>query len=91
MTVNEVPCWPKKPHYDQLKEGDKLREGDYKLDSYWMEWPGAETKTLKRGTDPCFRAQGNHPRADKKVLQLGQHGQHYPICPNSSNSDLDES
>jgi uncharacterized protein with NAD-binding domain and iron-sulfur cluster len=51
MTVNEIPCWPKKPHYYQLKEGDKLREDDYRLDSYWTEWPGAETKTLKRGTD----------------------------------------
>jgi len=47
--------WPHRPHYDQLAEGDALREHDLAghpgLESYWTDWKNPASRVLKRGED----------------------------------------
>ncbi len=44
----KLPCWPRHPHYEQLNEGQKLKDENVNLESFWTEWKG-QPKTLKAG------------------------------------------
>lgn len=46
----KLPCWPKEPLYEQLKDGKKLEEAKVNLESFWTTWTG-EPKTLNAGED----------------------------------------
>jgi uncharacterized protein with NAD-binding domain and iron-sulfur cluster len=48
VTVGGVPCWPNRPNYDQLVEGQALV--GHNLESAWDTWPGTR-KALRRGVD----------------------------------------
>ena len=51
--IKGIPCWPAEPDYDQLVQGDELRQ-KYRdtpcdLDSGYTDWPDVAKFTLKRG------------------------------------------
>jgi uncharacterized protein with NAD-binding domain and iron-sulfur cluster len=50
VDVKGLPCWPSEPLYDQLVEGEELRQGRIDLESAWTPWPGV-ARTLRRGHD----------------------------------------
>ena len=43
--------WPDRPRYEQLVEGDDLRDGGHDLESWWSPWVAPSTRTLRRGDD----------------------------------------
>lgn len=49
VDVRGVPCWPAEPDWAQLRDGDALRGLD--LESPFVDPPGAQTRTLRRGED----------------------------------------
>jgi len=56
VPVNGLPCWPSEPRYEQLVEGDELRQRavageNVNLESYWSSWDGVSDITLKAGQD----------------------------------------
>ncbi|MBK9176018.1 MAG: NAD(P)-binding protein [Flavobacteriales bacterium] len=52
VTVNRLKCWPATPNYDQLVQGDALKEQNINLESFWTPWkPVAPPLTLKYGVD----------------------------------------
>jgi uncharacterized protein with NAD-binding domain and iron-sulfur cluster len=48
IEVKGLPSWPSHPHYDQLVEGEQLREAHVDLESWWADWPNASAPHLKR-------------------------------------------
>jgi uncharacterized protein with NAD-binding domain and iron-sulfur cluster len=58
LDVKGLPCWPSTPDYDQLVEGEALREQHIELESYWTPWNDVATKTLKWGEDYDILVQG---------------------------------
>lgn len=42
--------WPDRPLYEQLVEGDALREGDINLESHWTPWRDHDLPALEVGT-----------------------------------------
>ena len=48
VTVGDLPCWSSEPNYDQIVEGDELREKHINLESFWTPWKNVATKTLQR-------------------------------------------
>jgi uncharacterized protein with NAD-binding domain and iron-sulfur cluster len=50
-TVQGLACWPSDPMYDQLVEGEELRQRGIDLESAWAPWPGVAQRTLRRGED----------------------------------------
>lgn len=48
--VKGLPCWPYKPFFDQLIEGEQLRREGVNLESWWTSWKG-KTEELTLGTD----------------------------------------
>jgi uncharacterized protein with NAD-binding domain and iron-sulfur cluster len=48
IDVKGLPSWPDHPHYEQLAEGDELREARVDLESWWAPWPNASVPHLKR-------------------------------------------
>lgn len=38
INVKGVPAWPDRPLYDQLVQGDALRDGHIDLESFWTPW-----------------------------------------------------
>jgi len=46
-----LPCWPGTPRYEQLVEGDALRQGNVDLESFWTTWPDVEDLALEAGRD----------------------------------------
>jgi uncharacterized protein with NAD-binding domain and iron-sulfur cluster len=48
VTVGGVPCWPDRPLFTQLAEGELLK--GHNLESAWDTWPGTP-KVLRRGVD----------------------------------------
>jgi uncharacterized protein with NAD-binding domain and iron-sulfur cluster len=50
ITVKDLPCWPANPLYDQIVEGEELREKGINLESFWTPWQSVETQTLQLGT-----------------------------------------
>ena len=43
------PCWPMKPLYDRLQQGEALKRGGYNLESHWCDWPSVETYCSSTG------------------------------------------
>ncbi len=41
-----LPCWPNKPIYDQIVEGDRLEQDDINLESFWTAWKDVENCDL---------------------------------------------
>src|SRR5262249_23011506 len=50
ITVKELPCWPSRPLYDQLAEGEELRRAGTDLESAWGARPVGKLR-LQRGQD----------------------------------------
>lgn len=48
VTVKGLPCWPDRPLYDQLAEGEQLKS--FNLESAYTEWK-SKRATLRFGTD----------------------------------------
>jgi uncharacterized protein with NAD-binding domain and iron-sulfur cluster len=44
-------CWPIRPLFEQLQEGDKLKAGNFNLESFWTDWSDVDTVLLKAGED----------------------------------------
>ncbi len=51
VEVKGLNCWPDRPLFDQLKEGDALKASGADLESFWCDWAPADRKTLKCGKD----------------------------------------
>ncbi len=51
VEIKDLACWPSAPNYDQLVEGDQLRDQDVNLESFYATWNDVETRTLRVGED----------------------------------------
>jgi len=51
VDVDGLPCWPSRPRYEQLVEGEALRAGGHDLENWWDGWPGVGAVTLEEGRD----------------------------------------
>ncbi len=51
ISVNSLPVWPDRPRYEQLVEGDALRNNDVDLESHWAAWEDPGHETLEHGVD----------------------------------------
>lgn len=51
VDINDLPCWPAEPVYDQLVEGEELKKNKINLESFWTTWKPVGQKTLKKGED----------------------------------------
>jgi uncharacterized protein with NAD-binding domain and iron-sulfur cluster len=49
ITIKGLPCWPAYPRYDQLVDGERLR--DFDLESDWCSLEPAKKLVLERGVD----------------------------------------
>lgn len=50
-TVRSLPCWPDAPLFEQLKEGEEIREKGIDLESSWNGWKPVEAIALEAGRD----------------------------------------
>lgn len=52
IRVKDLDCWPSKPLYDQIKEGETLKSQQINLESHWTEWTDTGgTVDLRYGRD----------------------------------------
>lgn len=51
VKVRRLPCWPSEPLYEQLVQGEELKERSINLESNWADWQNVEPLTLLRGQD----------------------------------------
>jgi len=51
VTVNDLPCWPTTPNYNQLNEGEALQSQNINLESYYSTWKPVQQIILNAGTD----------------------------------------
>jgi len=51
VRIKDLDCWPSEPLFDQLVEGEALRNSGQNLESHWSTWAGVGEKTLKVGED----------------------------------------
>ncbi|MEL6792357.1 MAG: NAD(P)-binding protein, partial [Pseudomonadota bacterium] len=52
MDVKGLPCWPSKPFYDQIEDGEALKAAGVNLEHYDSGWTNTgETFTLNAGDD----------------------------------------
>ncbi|MBS1151728.1 MAG: dependent oxidoreductase [Myxococcaceae bacterium] len=51
MNVKGLPCWPSLPLFDQLVEGEQLKDEQVDLESYFSGWQGGTPRVLKKGLD----------------------------------------
>lgn len=51
IDVKGLPCWPHRPLYAQLVDGDVLEREGIDLESYGASWQGDRPVTLERGRD----------------------------------------
>jgi uncharacterized protein with NAD-binding domain and iron-sulfur cluster len=59
VPVKGLPCWPSYPLYDQIVEGDKLREEKTNLESFWTPWKDAGGRLeLEYGKDFDYAVLG---------------------------------
>jgi uncharacterized protein with NAD-binding domain and iron-sulfur cluster len=52
--VEKLPCWPSRPKFDLIVEGQELQEQGVDLESYWTPWKDREIFELHRGADLDF-------------------------------------
>ena len=50
VDIQNLACWPSIPNYDQLVEGEKLKNNEINLESFYTEWKD-EDYELKFGVD----------------------------------------
>ena len=53
-----LQCWPSHPLYDQIVEGNALKEQDINLESYWSPWQDVQNVSLQKGFDFDIVVQG---------------------------------
>jgi len=52
IKVKRLLCWPSKPRYEQIVEGEELQQQQVNLESFWTPWQDNETPvTLNVGED----------------------------------------
>ena len=51
IDVKGLPCWPDRPLYDQLVEGEELKANKINLECSWSPQKPAEILTLQKGQD----------------------------------------
>ncbi|WP_336517157.1 NAD(P)-binding protein [Pollutibacter soli] len=51
VNVNNLPSWPSAPDYNQLVQGDALKNQQVNLESYYSTWKAPLTQTLTWGVD----------------------------------------
>jgi uncharacterized protein with NAD-binding domain and iron-sulfur cluster len=51
LNVANLPCWPAAPNYDQLVQGEELRQRGVNLESFYADWQNPEHLVLNRGQD----------------------------------------
>ena len=52
VTVKDLPCWPSEPSYDQLVQGEALRDSGESLEDWWTRWQDpAPPRVLQDGVD----------------------------------------
>ena len=75
IRVGGTYSWPAKPFYDQLVQGEELREKGIDLESFWADWPGTP-QTLQLGKDfddvVLGISIGSFPYIAKEVLAASQ-------------------
>ena len=49
VNIKGLDCWPSKPDYDQLVEGEELQRLGVNLESFYTTWKDVETLTLRAG------------------------------------------
>lgn len=48
--VNGLKCWPAEPLWNQLVDGEQIKQAAVNFESHWCSWPVAGEETLERGT-----------------------------------------
>ncbi len=51
VDVKGLPSWPDRPRYEQLVEGDAIRDGHHNLENWWGTWQPPAQQVLRRGQD----------------------------------------
>ena len=51
FTFKGVGCWPSKPFFDQLQQGEELKARGIDLEDYNAPWPDVEELVLEEGKD----------------------------------------
>lgn len=51
INVNGILCWPSEPLYEQIVEGEQLKENQINLESFWTPWKDIEPLTLNYQQD----------------------------------------
>ncbi len=51
INIKGIDCWPSEPFYDQLEQGEELREKNINLESAWSPWQDIKEETLILGND----------------------------------------
>lgn len=46
INIENLPCWPTTPLYDQLIEGEEIKAKNINLESAWTQWTDVENITL---------------------------------------------
>ena len=54
VTVNGLPCWPSEPLYDQLVQGDQLKNEGIDLETPWSPWQPVDTYQIQQGQNNGF-------------------------------------
>ena len=49
VNIKDLECWPSTPNYDQLVEGEEIRNLGANLESFYTTWNDVETMTLRVG------------------------------------------
>lgn len=48
VIVKDLPCWPAEPNYEQLVQGEELKQKNINLESFFSPWKDVETLTLSK-------------------------------------------
>lgn len=51
VNVNDLECWPSRPFFNQLEQGEQLQHPYIDLEDYNAPWEDVASLTLRRGTD----------------------------------------
>ena len=49
--VKGLMCWPDRPLYEQLEQGEELKKSGANLESFWTDWQPVARKELRAGVD----------------------------------------
>jgi uncharacterized protein with NAD-binding domain and iron-sulfur cluster len=77
ITVKNLLCWPNEPLYDQIVEGEQLKDNQIDLESFWTSWQDVKKVTLNY-------------QEDFDIVVLGISIGAFPfICPELINAKLE--